>query len=228
MSSASQYGGMFFYSNGKAFTQPEFESIIDGWSPPRHIVILGVARGGTTALARVLSELDMHTEMPNEFMESWSIKKLYDREMYEGIVRHIESWGSDGKRMFVKEPKLRTGKFSPYLPQLPTNVGFIFIFRDILNIALRNTVALEMEIGQTLSIAARDMVKLVAIFESLRNKSIALVSYEKMVANPERTVRNIARFLGIEDGAAVQRAISCIDPGSQEYEAASSAINYKT
>lgn len=212
------YEGLLFFRNGKEVF-PAAESDLER-SSTRHAVVLGSARGGTTACAKILSAFGFVTDDANEFSESKAFKRYLTVGRGEEILTLLASWDADTERRYIKEPKLKSDTFRDLLQAFPGSICFVIVFRDTLNIALRNFAVMGVPFPKALMDAGRDQVKLASTVASLHNRDVALISYEKLITYPERTVHRLAHFLGVGEASAIGAAVRAIEPNSREYELA--------
>ena len=76
------------------------------------------------------------------------------------------------------------------------NPRVIFVFRDILAVAKRNHLALNMDVQEALGLATRSYVKALKRLEESQCPAL-LLSYEKCLADPEFAVQRIAEYCGV-------------------------------
>lgn len=215
-----RFDGLIFLRGDREFLPNSLDDAESYGRPSRHAVVLGSARGGTTACAKILSALGFVTDSPNVIGESNLIRQYVQRGEKDKILNHMLEWDSSSERWFLKEPKLKSDTFYDILASLPDTVGYLVVFRDILNISLRNRGVMGVPFEKALADAARANVKLVRTVEFLRGRDMALVSYEKLIMNPGKTVNAIARFFGVDEVSAIESAVASVDPASRDYQIA--------
>jgi hypothetical protein len=187
------------------------------YTPPKHLLISGHGRGGTTAVSKVISALGFTTDEPNDFMESRPLKIFNKKGDFDGLRNALMDWENRAERMFWKDPKIRSVHLESLLPTLPESIGFVFVFRDPLNIAIRNDDFSEMGVMAGLESAIKGYGRALSSIRALKDRKVVLVSYEKLLVVPDLVVEGIAKFLGIQDQDAIQRAAEVIEPNSAEY-----------
>ena len=123
------------------------------------IVATGLGRSGTTMIARVLSELGkfIGASLAHRTSEDMDVKqyaKAGDEAGFERLCRLRDAghpvWG-------FKNPGFRD--HLPLWEKHLRNPRVIFVFRDILAVAQRNHLALNMDLQEALGLAARSYVK---------------------------------------------------------------------
>lgn len=187
------------------------------YTPPRHVLVCGHGRGGTTAVSRVLLALGLTTDEPNKFLESMPLKRLNKRGHFEELIDAIGAWEGRHERLFWKDPKIKSVHLIPFLPKLSDDIGFVFVFRDPLNIARRNNDFKGIGVMSGLDLAIRGYQRTINTIQTVKQKKIILISYEKLIVVPELVIGGLAKFLGIDDPQAIQRAIEVVEPNSVEY-----------
>jgi hypothetical protein len=100
------------------------------------------------------------------------------------------------------------------------NPRVIFVFRDILAIAMRNHLALGMDMQEALGLATRSYDKALRRLAESQCPAL-LLSYEKCLTGPEDAVRAIGAFCGLQlDDGAVAAGAVVIRNGDARYFAA--------
>jgi hypothetical protein len=179
----------------------------NGLVSPSTIAATGMGRSGTTMISRTLSAIgiDMGTALTPRTNEDKPLQlaiKAGDLDAFAARCRDRDAaapvWG-------FKVPALR-GAMSLYEPVM-RNPRFIVTFRDVLAVSLRNNIALGSDLLPALEASARGYVALVEQVARL-TAPVLLVSYEKALQHPERTVSTIAAFCGRPLAAAEAAAIA--------------------
>jgi hypothetical protein len=97
------------------------------------------------------------------------------------------------------------------------NPRIIVMFRDILAIAVRNSIAVQLDPVQSLPRLLSDYQALLGALERVRVPML-LLSYEKCVQFPVETVKEIASFAGIEINDEIAKdAAALIENGNPGY-----------
>lgn len=181
------------------------------------IVATGVGRSGTTMVSRILGELGVFmgaslTGPTHEDAEVKQCVKTSDEERFARLCRLRDAghdvWG-------FKNPGFRD--LLPLWEKHLRNPRVIFIFRDILAIAMRNHLALDMDVLEALGLATRSYDKALRRLSESQCPAL-LLSYEKCLAAPDEAVQRIGEFCGVSLSAAgVAAATAAIRNGDPRY-----------
>ena len=159
------------------------------------IVATGAGRSGTTMLSRVMSAIgvDLGKNLTPETREDKGLQvavKSGDVAAFEQICRQYDvrrkKWG-------FKCPPIRSRllTFNP----LMRNPRYIVIFRDLLAVGLRNNMAIGGDLLSAMHESALSYAATIAQLQQLQQPAL-LISYEKALQYPQRTVSVIAGFCG--------------------------------
>lgn len=157
------------------------------------IAATGVGRSGTTMLARVMQAIgiDMGEALSTRTVEDKTIiraMKAGDGAAFEAHCRRRDAsaaiWG-------FKAPALRNNM--PHYATLMRNPRFIVIFRDILAISIRNNISIGFNLLEGMRKTASNYVNMIEHVSKLESP-VLLISYEKTLQFPARTVTEIATF----------------------------------
>lgn len=183
------------------------------------LVVIGVARGGTSMLAGVLS----HLGIPMHAARAPVYEDLNLANAFEGnsdstpdeIIEqynHIDQWA--WKRPLAIE-------YLDLLEQHLRNPRFIFVFRDIFAIANRSAISMDSETLPLMSQALQQYSKAVT-FLGATSSPCLICSSEKMLRYPNELVQAIAAFSGLTpDTATLESAVGSINPEPARYLKAS-------
>ena len=212
--------GMLFHANGSQYSSLDLDTLPIS-EAPRHVLVLGMGRGGTTACAQILSALGFVCDTEgNPVLESKRLRALKIRGRKQEFLDEVARWDSGPDRWFWKEPKLHSGDFRHAVLSAPASVGFLVVFRDVFNVALRNHYVMDIEFFPSLQKAARNNLMIAEFVALLKDRKIAIVSYEKLLLHTPRIVRGLARYLGIVDEPMIDAAIRTIAPEAEHYQEA--------
>ncbi len=185
---------------------------------PRHLLITGLGRSGTTACASIADRFGMKTASATVYLENRGLRQFIRDRNPDGAIAEIATWPAAGPRLFWKDPKIWSPVFDPFLDKLPPSIGLLYVFRDPLNIASRNALVSGGDLIKLLARTARAAQSLAKRVGRVRHRNVALISYEKLLLNPDNVVNALARFLQISDTQAIQAAIEVIEPTPDSYE----------
>jgi hypothetical protein len=213
--SNAQYDGAYFTQGGEV---TDANGLPRSSTPPRHLLVIGNGRGGTTATASLVQALGFEAGETNPYLENIKLKAMVDSGATDAVLAALTAWPKRGKRMFWKDTRVWATKFDPVLEQLPLNVGVIVVFRDPLNIAARNAVLEGFDFIDEIERAARATRKLALRLPLLKSRQAAFVSYEKLLTNPAKVANALAQFVGVTDQGKIDRAIAVIEPSPKSYQ----------
>ncbi|MEE4659201.1 MAG: hypothetical protein V2J89_01955 [Halieaceae bacterium] len=181
---------------------------------PLCIVVLGAARGGTSAVAGVLSALgvnmgygalppvyeDLELALAIEADDLAAAQTLIDKRKANGL------WG-------FKRPGF--SRFVARYHPLLGNVRYIAVFRDPLATALRAQLSSEADLMTAMRSTLEEQSRINALLQSMQAPALML-SYEKMLQHPEYSVQALASFCGCE-GADTAAAIARLQASPADY-----------
>lgn len=183
----------------------------------RHLLITGVGRGGTTALAALAAAFGLVAERPTAYWESPHLRRMALAGNSAEVIRAILRWRDGDSRMFWKDPKLSSAPFAEILSGLPSEVGIAVVLRDPLATAIRRS----SEGGSSVSAALLDTMgridRLLRAMNKIEDRAIIWISYEKLLTETSGTVRRFASYLGIEDENLIRSAEEVISPSPDGY-----------
>lgn len=187
----------------------------------QHVLITGLGRGGTTAMAQVFKAFGFVFDNPNDFMESLELKGFLEKGNTQKLAEKLNQWQSSGLRHAWKDPKLQSAQCRNVLIALPHNIATVIIFRDLIATSLRHSSVMNEDFLASLERYALGMQKLVNLTKQLQsNRSVVLVSYEKLLVNTEVVVNQLASIFQITDTDKITQAINAVAISPQSYLAA--------
>ena len=184
--------------------------------PERTYVVLGVSRGGTSAVAGMLNLMGVHMggtgEAPlyedlrmNRALSAGSsnveeLVKLYDRQ------RAV--WGFKGNAIRQSYAEFATRLRNPV---------FVVVFRDLLAIANRARLSADRDITDILVRQAAEYQRIVD-FVATGGCYCVLVSYEKLTAYPREVAVRVSRHCDLQpDERQLAKAVEFIRPAPDDY-----------
>lgn len=184
-------------------------------APQRTFIVLGVARGGTTMVAKALRELGIHMgDRLSAVQEDTDVCRPMEEgdvpALREVIARRDAAHGKWG----FKRPGA-TSYIRDYQGEF-RNPCFLIVFRDIFALTNRNRLSVGQDPLQGLKSAAQQYVKLAELASSLRAPTL-LMSYEKALLDPAAFAAGVAAFAGVDDARLIERATGAVDPGNAQY-----------
>ncbi|CAE6518399.1 conserved hypothetical protein [Nitrosomonas nitrosa] len=183
------------------------------------VIVLGVARGGTSMVAGALHHLGIPMgENLSTVYEDVALSKAIEQNCVEDIASIITDrnatllvWGWK-RPSAIKHVGAWLGKFrNPY---------YVVVFRDLFSIANRNRISMLSDVVSNMRDANMQYELLLNFITGL-SSPILLISYEKAMANPLNFVCNLRDLLGINAEVAIDTAINFIKPNPEDYLKAS-------
>ncbi len=190
-----------------------------GSSGTRTLIVSGVARSGTSMIARVLhgAGVFMGDDMDQIVFEDHAFALLFENGGFDakalGRLRRQRDarhpvWGFKRPHLHVQGTAAVTAFRNPRV---------ILTVRDPVAIAERNAIAEQRDPANSLTAAMEDLQAMLHFAQSL-TCPVLLVSYEKAVRQPSRFIARLLEFCGIElEQAAQQRLVGLVEPERPAY-----------
>ncbi|MCQ8278267.1 sulfotransferase [Acetobacteraceae bacterium KSS8] len=192
-----------------------------GADRPRTVIISGVARSGTSMVARVLhaSGLYLGDNLDDVVFEDSAFALMLESGTYQPkalsdllLVRNARHsvWG-------FKRPHLH--QHGPEMIRQFRNPHLVLTVRDPAAIAERNSLSERFEVATALSDAASDLQALVS-YAVAAECPVLLVSYEKAISLPEMFVRQLFAFCGLplpSSKKALAALVKLVEPNRPAY-----------
>jgi len=143
------------------------------------IVVVGVARGGTSMVAGSLFHLGVFggEKVAPPVFEDVVLASAFEKRKNRRIYDIVRRYNQNHSTWFFKRPSV-----IDYLDEINTklrNPVFIFIFRDIFAVSNRNKISMGLDFFTGLKKAQADYGKIVKFLNHSKNINALLVSYEK-------------------------------------------------
>ena len=183
----------------------------------RTIVVVGVARGGTSIVAGALATLGLpmgercHPPVFEDLRLSLAFE-AQSEETFETVVADYNAahaaWGWKRPSTLAKLDRLEGALRNPH---------FIFVFRDLFSIANRNAISMNLGLDKGLRRALEDYGKIVDFLERTRSPAM-LVSSDKVVRFKQEFVQQLVDFTGLKPEAQQREAaLQFISPDPVDY-----------
>jgi hypothetical protein len=179
------------------------------------LLITGVGRGGTTAIATIAREFGYHLGTRRTNLENEDLNDLLARDQTEFRDRLLRL-SEEHPRFAFKSPKMRSSAAVETLIGLPNTFSLMIVFRDPLAVTMRNESAMGYDWEGGLGVAAREQLKLVRLAESWPH-SLMLISYEKLLVSKREVIGQMAEFCRVTDPEAIENAFNKVEPSSRPY-----------
>ena len=185
-------------------------------APEKTIIVLGVARGGTSMVAAALFELGIPLGVNDGSVVYEDVELA--RAMESGDTGLLKSVISDRNSKHAvwgfKRPS--TSAQINRIAKLFRNPHFVVVFRDVFAIASRNKIAVSTDPFRNMISSLKQYRGLLDFLESSRYPAM-LVSYEKALLKREPFVQTLAQFVGVTEKEAVNRAFDAVEPEPSRY-----------
>lgn len=181
------------------------------------IMVVGVARGGTSMVAGVLSALGvfMGDRASAPVYEDVRLAEAFEKGDSLLAARIASEYTARGQQWGWKRPS--SVNYLDRLEQAAGPARYIFVFKDVFSIANRNSISMLADILPGISSALVEYGKMIE-FLRRSNRQTLLVSYDKAMRYPQEFVRSVAEFCGINLTDELERsAVAVINPEPEQY-----------
>ena len=192
----------------------------DGYEPPeeRTFIVIGLARGGTTMVARLLDAFGVHMgdEADNPVVEDRRIAAAIEDGGDAAVRAVVADYDANHAVWGFKRPNV----FRSLDPQnLPfRNPHFVVVVRDPLAIANRNRISMFKDPLVDMADSVELMADLVRFVEAQRAHPMFLLSFDKSLMNVRSLVGDMADFVGVELTQPLRRkALKSIEVDNNNY-----------
>jgi hypothetical protein len=197
--------------------------------PNRRVLVTGLGRGGTTAIASLLhwAGYNLSGDAPTDlvYFEDERLRAFLLEGQVDQLEAELNARAERYPLVAWKDPKLYGARGAELLQRLPEDWMVIVVFRDPVAIARRRTVTDGVEFRESMPHVLRFMGKLSEFAEAAaKSRRVCYVSYEKLVTEPVSTITEIFRYLGVEPGQDVASYLWGKMRQSQEQYLAGTAV----
>lgn len=181
------------------------------------IVVVGVARGGTSMIAGSMAHLGifMGAQSSPPVFEDVQLSKLFENQDFDGVKKLVNHYNENHNLWGWKRPSSINYLDDVHL--LLNCPRYIFVYKDIMSIAQRNAISM---LSELVSGMQRPIVEYEKTLDFLlKNKPRAmLVSYEKIMADPVFFLRALIDFSGVNPNKEqFDLAVKFITPNPESY-----------
>jgi len=182
-------------------------------------VVVGVARGGTSMVAGALHHLGVFLGVKScaPVFEDVDLANAIEAGDMSAIDNIIDDYNAKHDTWGYKRPSLINKLYEMH--QKFRNPIYLFIFKDLGSIAVRNNISMKAEIKNNLKNAQRDYQKIVDFLNDRDDLNGMILSYEKIMANKNNFVNSLVDLIGIEnvDLKQIENAKDFIEPNPTQY-----------
>ncbi|MDP5209206.1 hypothetical protein [Microbulbifer sp. 2205BS26-8] len=201
----------FLINKGISILTPPAEGV------HRTIVVVGVARGGTSIVAGTLHALGlpMGDKCYAPVYEDLRLSLAFEgrsEEQFSNVVAEYNvshaSWGWKRPSMLSDLEEIESELRNPH---------FIFVFRDLFSVANRNSISMKLDIKRGLRNVLDDYILLIDFLQSTKCPAMA-ISSDKVVRFKKEFVKQLVRFSGLSPTAhQLEKALCFISHDPQDY-----------
>ncbi|MFL6678607.1 MAG: hypothetical protein ACJ8IK_09710 [Burkholderiaceae bacterium] len=165
----------------------------------RKILITGLGRSGTSAIAALLRSCDFYfgEDAGAIVLESPAMHKLAVEGQTDALRAQLETWEASRPRIAWKDPKLYA-RSAQFVESLPDDWLLIVTFRDPASIAMRRVYSDKVDFVDSMRHCILHQGRLCE-FAATSNKSVLWVSYERLMLEPARTLEGLMERLDLGD-----------------------------
>jgi hypothetical protein len=178
---------------------------------------VGLTRSGTSMLSSLLQTLGVYMgdAVDKAVYEDVEVARYIDAGDFKGLSSFASARNAKHAVWGFKRPNAY--KVLPELVPLLRQPRLIVMFRDVLAIAMRNHVSMQMDVIPALPRYVREYEELVRNIALLQCPML-LVSYEKFIQFPEESISRTAAFAGITmTPDLMQRGLDTVANGPEAY-----------
>lgn len=181
------------------------------------LAVVGLTRSGTSMLSALLQELGvfMGSAIDKAVFEDVEVARFLDAGDFAGLKAFVAKRNAAHDVWGFKRPNAY--RVLPKLTPMLRKPRIIVMFRDVLAIAMRNHVSMQMDVIPALPRYVEEYADLVRNISALKCP-LLLVSYEKFVQFPEESIARTAAFAGVTLTPALkEKALAAVQNGSDTY-----------
>lgn len=182
------------------------------------VIIVGVNRGGTSAVAASLSAIGLFLgeTWHKPIYEDVDLARAFREKDWKSFKLRVAQYEKDHAQFAWKLPD--AAKNLPKVHALFQRPKYIFVFRDPLAISMRMSQAFGRDVMKGMTQAIAQQKKMINFISSGKAHYL-LVSYEKMLTDTDAYACQVLDFLGIGNSAQKVAAIeAAIFPSPVDYK----------
>jgi|SaaInlStandDraft_4_1057021.scaffolds.fasta_scaffold02872_3 hypothetical protein len=163
------------------------------------IIVVGVARGGTSIVAGSLKHLGLFMGNASDpVFEDTRLSLAFEKQSKEKFEAVIADYNNKHDIWAWKRPSSLNEL--PHIAKKLRNPHFIFVFRDLLSVANRNKISMKHGLVGSLEAAFNDYKKIVNFIKKTSHPAL-LVSSEKTVKYKENFIGSLIAFADLKPTA---------------------------
>lgn len=189
-----------------------------GGSSDNRLVVVGCARGGTSMVAGALHHLGvfMGRRAVAPVFEDVALAELFEaQEEGTAIDQLVADYDRRAAVWGWKRPS--TVNYLPRVDEHFVRPLYVFVFKDLLSIANRNTLSMSSEVLPGMRRALEEYRNALDFIDRYQPRSL-LVSYDKVMSYPGEFVDALIHFAGLTvDQQVRQKTVDFIRPNPSDY-----------
>ncbi|WP_444903963.1 hypothetical protein ACJJIU_01545 [Microbulbifer sp. CnH-101-E] len=181
------------------------------------IVVIGVARGGTSIVAGALNALGLHMgdRCHSPVFEDLRLSLALEGRSEERLVDVVREYNATHDVWGWKRPSILNQ--AKIVESKLRNPHFIFVFRDLFSVANRNSISMKQDIKHGLRNALDDYSLMLNFLEQTTCPTM-MVSSDKLIRHKEDFVRELLNFTGLNPTTdQYNKALQFISPDPKDY-----------
>lgn len=185
-------------------------------SKEKTLIVVGVARGGTSLIAGTLDKLGIFTGEGSHqpIFEDARLATAFENSNFESAKETIVEYNSHETWLFKRPSSL---KYLNKIDTLVRNPVYLIVFKDIFSVSNRNSISMKTDIVGGLRKAYGDYEKILNFIEK-SSPNAFLFSYEKLMGNKEFFIDTMIELVGGEVTAKQKNdALLFIEPNPESY-----------
>ena len=183
----------------------------------RPIVVIGTARGGTSMIAGSLSKLGVYMgdrAVPPVY-EDVRLSEAFEQKDFDLAKSIMNEYSNKYEKWGWKRPS--SIDYLDIVENTMDSPSYIFIFKDILSIAQRNSISMLSDVLPGMHNALNQYASALKFLGKNEHHAM-LVSYDKAVAYPEDIVASLISFYELSPNKKqITEAVSFIKPNPDGY-----------
>ena len=182
------------------------------------IIVVGIARGGTSLVAGALHHLGVYLGKKSSapVFEDVFLAGAIESGDYEKAQSIIDEYSEAEDTWAFKRPA--SIEYLEYLDSVCHNPVYLIVFKDIFSVANRNSISMKSDVLLGLRDAQSGYDKIIE-FTQKKGVSGVLFSYEKIISDKSAFIDYLVQVVGSERVSSIQinNAIKFIEPNSAAY-----------
>jgi hypothetical protein len=160
------------------------------------ILVTGLGRSGTSAVASILRHLGYFLGPKISNHENPELRGLLAKRDFDTINALLNKYLQEHSLFAWKDPKLYSKEAAEWIGTLGDDWLVIVIMRDPVAITLRRMYSDQVAFSDIFGTVIKNQEKLSLFVQSI-NKSVLLVSYEKLILKPANVIKELSSYCSI-------------------------------